>query len=189
MSYKLEDYIKANYHADFNLKRIGFPIQKKFAKKGQIIYPYHKTGNSVYFLNSGMIEVNFQSGAKEKTISFYLEGSFFGPISSLLTNKPSKTQAIAISDCEIEEIAYKDIVELQKKSLLANKIGRIEIEKYYLKKHQRETEFLTQNTQEIYRGMFSHSKEIIKCVPIKKIANYLGVNPETLSRIRNKSFT
>lgn len=186
MAINIEKYIKDNYDGSFREEQSSIRFKKQRVSKGAVIYPYGRTGQKMFFLNEGVVETMVVFGEVEKTLSFIFEGTFFGPFASILTREPSSLQGIAITDCEFEEFSYQDYLDTCEYSLLANKIGRLETQQYYLKKFRREKDFLTKTTEEIYHAILSDAPELIQQIPLKKIANYLGILPETLSRIRKR---
>jgi CRP-like cAMP-binding protein len=182
----LTEYVKRNYDSKFCDKQYPFPVVSKKVKKGTIIYPYDRKGNKIYFLNEGIVETTIGFGQIEKTLSFIFPGNFFCAFASLLTEKPSELQGTAITECTYQEFLYCDYLKACEKLLLVNKIGRLEVEAYYLNKFQREKDFLTKTKEEMYLDLIRNKPEILRQVPLNKIANYFGILPETLSRIRKR---
>lgn len=183
---QLSEYISKQYHPHFKASDYPCEVIQREVPKGEIIYPYNKVGDKIYFLNAGIVETTIHIGEMEKTLSFIFENNFFCAFASALTGDPSSLQATAITPCVIEEIAYSDYQKACKKHLLANQIGRTEVEKYYLHKFQREKAFLTMTKEEMYLDLIATKPEVIQHIPLKKIANYFGILPETLSRIRKR---
>lgn len=133
------------------------------------------------------MKVQFES--LEKTLMFIFQDTFFGSYGSSLMNYPSNVQCTAMTDCVYEEFLFQDYQTACATSLLINKIGRVELEKYFLQTMEREKDFLTKTTEERYIKIVEKQPEIMHNIPLKSIANYLGVLPETLSRIRKKVFS
>ncbi len=183
---KLWEYIKQQYDATFKEDDFPYEITQRKIKKGEIIFPYNKVGDKVYFLNSGIVENTICIGGIEKTLSFIFENQFFCALASVLTGEPSTMQGIAITDCIVEEWTYSDQLKSYETNLLPNKIGRVEVEKYYVRKFQRETQFLTMTTEEMYLDLINERPEVIQKIPLNKIANYFGVLPQQISRIRKR---
>lgn len=183
---KLSSYIQTNYDSEFNEEDYPFVVQTKQVKKGEIIYPYSKIGDKIYFLNVGIVETMICFGEIEKTLSFIFEGNFFCSFASMLTNQPSELQGVAITDCEFEVFSYSDYQKACEIYLLVNKIGRVEVENYYLNKFKREKDFLTKSKEEMYLDLVKTNPQVLQNIPLKKIANYFGILPETLSRIRKR---
>src|SRR4030095_9524152 len=105
---------------------------------------------------------------------------------SFITQKPSDVQIVALTDCQLQAIQYDDLQSAYKTSFLANKLGRLLTEQIYIRKTQREKDFLTKSAEERYKDLISQRSELIQLIPINKIAKYLGIHPESLSRIRKE---
>lgn len=183
---RLVEYIRHNYDKDFKASDLPFDVVQKKVKKGTIIQTYGKMGDKMHFLNQGIIETTIAYREKEKILSFYFSHAFFSAYASALTEESSKVQMTAITDCILETFLIKDFRMACETSFLMNKIGRIEIEKRYIHKNQREMDFVTKTTEEMYLDLIENNPEVLQNIPLKKIANYLGVLPETLSRIRRR---
>ncbi|ELR80286.1 cAMP-binding protein [Elizabethkingia anophelis R26] len=69
-----------------------------------------------------------------------------------------------------------------------DKIGRILNEQAYVERADREFSLLTKSPQERYENLFKQNPEVIKRIPLKYIASYIGVTPQALSRIRRRIF-
>jgi CRP-like cAMP-binding protein len=165
---------------------LPYPITKLHFKKGEIITKYGQTETAVYFLSSGMVEMTLKSYMTEKIIDFFFENEMFTSLTSFLTRQPSDVQMKALMDCDAEKILYEDLMNAYCKSLDANKLGRILIEQAYIKKANREKDFLSKTAEEKYAELLRNQPKYISHIPVNKIARYLGVHPESLSRIRRK---
>ncbi|CAM1372316.1 putative Cyclic nucleotide-binding protein [Tenacibaculum litopenaei] len=183
----LREYIVEFYQKDFTDKTYPFEVRKRQVKKGTVILPYGKVPTKFYFLNEGIVEIKvLASGEDEKTMLFQFANSFFGSYVAALSKIPSVIQCTAISNCLYEEFTFDAYQKACEHSLLVNKIGRIELEKNFLRTVQREQDFLTKSKKEMYLDLISNNPLVLEKIPLKKIANYLGILPETLSRIRKQ---
>lgn len=165
---------------------LPYPVRKIYFKKGEFITKYGQVEEAVYFLNAGIVEMTVKSYVSEKVIDFFFENDMFTSLTSFLTQHPSDVQMKALTDCEAEVISYQDLQIAYNSSLNANKFGRILIEQAYIKKAKREKDFLSKTAEERYAEMFQTHQQYISKIPVNKIAKYLGVHPESLSRIRKK---
>ncbi|MCM4152582.1 Crp/Fnr family transcriptional regulator [Arenibacter sp. N53] len=165
---------------------LPYPVEKIHFKKGSIITDYGQIENAVYFLNTGIVEMTVKSYVSEKMIDFFFEKQMFTSLTSFLTQRPSDVQMTALTDCVAEMISWEDLMAAYDSSLDANKLGRIVIEQAYLNKAQREKDFLAKTAEERYAEMFRTHAKYISNIPVNKIAKYLGIHPESLSRIRSK---
>jgi hypothetical protein len=80
----------------------------------------------------------------------------------------------------------QDMTKAYEHSLLANQLGRIVTEQYYIRKTNREKDFLTKTATERYEELITNRPELIHDIPVNMIAKYLGIKPESLSRIRKE---
>ena len=83
-------------------------------------------------------------------------------------------------------ISYNDLQEIYKTTQIGNLIGRFSSEKLYLIKSKREQSLLNESAKERYLNLFKERPKLIKKIPLKFIASYIGVTPQALSRIRKQ---
>lgn len=179
-------YIQKNIDSTATQEDLGFEAFPVSVKKGTVITDYGQQVDKGYFLIEGMIEVLFKSGEEERIIDFFVSEGFFAAYSAMLRKIPSDVKIKAITDCKMEFFYFKDLEKAYENSFLANKLGRIETGGLYLKRVQREKDFLTKSAEERYIELLENHPQIIQQLPINKIAKYLGIHPESLSRIRKK---
>jgi len=165
---------------------IPFPIEKIHFRKGSLITEYGQIENAVYFINEGIVEMTIKSYVTEKIIDFFFKNEIVSAFTSFLNQQPSDVQITALMDCDIEMISRLDLMKAYNNSLEANKFGRILTEQGYIRKSNREKTLLTKTAEERYAEMFENKAEYINNIPVNKIAKYLGIHPESLSRIRKK---
>ncbi len=179
------EYIKKEIDSDFN-GQLPFSTHKTSIKKGTIITDFGQTERNVYFLMKGIVLVEIESKRENRILDFFFGNSFFASYSSLLLNKPSDVRISTFENCILEIIEYNDLKEAYKNSLIANKLGRMETEKLYARKVKREKDFLTKTAEERYASLITTYPEIVQKIPVKDISKYLGIQPESLSRIRKR---
>jgi CRP/FNR family transcriptional regulator, anaerobic regulatory protein len=182
----IETYIHQFIDPDYKFGNLPFEIKEKTIRKNEVISDYNVIEQNMYFLQSGIVQVSIEANAETKILDFFFPGSFFCSYTSSLTQKPSDVQLLAISDCQVQIFKIIDLQNAYSYSLLANKLGRIETEKLYLKKVKREKDFLTKSAEERYVDILNDNPAFIDLIPVNKIAKYLGIQPESLSRIRKQ---
>jgi len=165
---------------------LPFLVEKIHFKKGAFLTKYGKVEDAVYFINSGIVEMTIKSYMTEKIIDFFFEKEMVCGYTSFLTQLPTDVQIMALIDSEIEMIKRKDLMKAYEISLDANRFGRILTEHGYIRKSNREKDLLTKTAEEKYAEMFRTHSQYIAYIPVNKIAKYLGIHPESLSRIRKK---
>lgn len=65
-------------------------------------------------------------------------------------------------------------------------IGRVAAEILYMEKSKRELSLLSMTAEQRYLNLFSEQQELIRLIPLKYIASYIGITPQALSRIRRR---
>ena len=83
-------------------------------------------------------------------------------------------------------ISYDDLQEVYEKSFAGNVIGRLSSERLFLIKSKREQSLLNETAEERYLKLFTERPNLIKEIPLKYVASYIGVTPQALSRIRKR---
>lgn len=179
----LYNRLLANSHS---AKELPFPTRQISYEKNAVITPYDKLEENLYFIKSGIVEIKIKSYTSEKILDFFFSNEMVTCYTSFLMQVPSDTEMTAIVSCEVEAIAYKDLQAAYTTSLQANQVGRILTEQAYLRKAQREKELLSKTAEERYAELLESRGEYVSQIPVNKLARYLGIHPESLSRIRKK---
>ena len=105
---------------------------------------------------------------------------------SFLLQKPTELYTLALENTELLSISHSDLNELYKGSEIGLNIGRIASESLFIHKQAQQIDLLTLTAEERYTKLLSRQPEIIQRTPQKHIASYLGITPESFSRIRKK---
>ena len=151
-----------------------------FLKEGQVC-------NFVGFVNLGVL-VYFKNTANgdEITTDFAFEGEWVNNNQSRLTNMPSTINIRAIEDTEIFIIKQQDLTELYLHMPKIERVGRILMEQAYLKIVEQTIELQILSAKERYENLIKKHPKIFQRVQLYHIANYLGIAPKSLSRIRKE---
>ena len=160
-------------------------VQASFGK-GEIITGYGQTERYAYFLNQGIVQVSLIGTGEEKILDFFLAGEFFCAYTSFLSQLPTDVELLTLTPCVVERISRQELLAAYSTSLLANQLGRIVTEQLYLRKVKREKDFLNKSVEERYADLLARQPLLIQFLAVDKIARYLGIHPNSLSRIRRK---
>lgn len=165
---------------------LPFPTHQVHFKKGDVITDYGQVEQNIYFIRSGIVEMTIKSYVTEKIIDFFFENEMVCGFTSFLTQQPTDVRINALTAVELEMIKEVDLKAAYEHSLETNQFGRIMTEQGYMRKSNREKDLLTKTSEEKYAEMFATHAQYITQIPVNKIAKYLGIHPESLSRIRKK---
>lgn len=154
-------------------------------KKGQIIKQPREKEDRIYFLISGIIETGRIRNEENNIVEFFFPGEFFTDINSLITNKPTNGYVACITDCIIEVMPYDKLQEAYTTSSFANEFGRRLVEISLIHRIRKEVN-MYKTAKQRYEDLVRKRPEIIQNIPVQKIAKYLGIDPNSLSRIRRE---
>lgn len=164
-------------------------ITIKNLKKNDFLLKEGHVCNSIAFVNSGLlIYFRLLENDKEITTDFAFEGEWVTDNQSRLNNAPSFINIKAIEDSELLLIQNKDLPELYDRIPKLEKLGRILIEQAFVKIAQHSINLQVLSAKEHYIMLLQKYPEVFQKIPLYHIANYLGIAPKSLSRIRNDIF-
>lgn len=163
---------------------LPFPIYHETYARNFVLTRYGQIENKGYFLKKGIIQCSVQKDGEERIIDFVFPGNFVTAYNSFVLDSPSDIEVSVLSDCEVGYFLKADVKKRYEDSLIANQLGRYIKEKILVEKLTREKKFLTNSAEENYRELLKNRPEIIEHIPVHKIAKYLGIHAESLSRIR-----
>ncbi|MFN8256785.1 MAG: Crp/Fnr family transcriptional regulator [Bacteroidales bacterium] len=122
----------------------------------------------------------------EFTKAIMAENNFISSYSAMVLNKPSYFSIQALENSEIFEICWTDFDKLKKKDIFWVKFLFKFIEKGYIMKEKRERDLLLLDAETRYKNFLLEFPGMDQRIKQGIIASYLGIQPETLSRIRKK---
>ena len=156
-------------------------------KQGEFLSDYDKINKKVAFVSTGYCRVYvIDLEGNEVTIHMAGNGDFVGAISSFLTQTPSEEYVQASTDVDLLTVSYDKLNELYSLSATWEHVGRKIMEGLFLKKQKRVISFIKHSAEKRYQFLMETQPEMVLNVPMQHIASYLGIKPETLSRIRAK---
>ncbi|MDX9773761.1 MAG: Crp/Fnr family transcriptional regulator [Bacteroidales bacterium] len=164
-------------------------IESKKLKKNSYFLQEGQICESIAFINSGvLIYFKFLENGKEVTTDFAFRGDWVNDNQSRLTNVPSMINIKAITPSELLIIKSRDLPYLFEKIPKIERLSRILMEQFFIKFTQLSIDLQVLSAKERYVKMLKEYPEISQNVPLYHIANYLGIAPKSLSRLRNEIF-
>lgn len=164
-------------------------LQPVTFKAGELLSEAGKTANAIFFVETGIVRVYTLHQGKEISMDFAFPRSFTTSYASFITQRPAAVNLQAITPVNGYAFYYHDLHKLYDTSPQSERIGRLMAEQQYLAKYNRELSFLQFSAQERYAQLLEEHPEVVQHIPIKQIASYLGIEPESLSRIRKNMST
>ncbi|MBK8807034.1 MAG: Crp/Fnr family transcriptional regulator [Bacteroidales bacterium] len=178
----LSKYITITDELLLAIKESGFI--KNFSK-GTVLLSEGDLSNECYFILKGCVRCYYNKDGDEKTTDFYTEEQVVIS-SSYGKNKPSEHYLECVEDTvasvgspELEAEMYHRFPQLES---LARILGDVMMSKY----QDTLAEYKIASPEERYLNLLKDRPDLMQRVPQHQIASYLGIKPESLSRIRKR---
>lgn len=140
-----------------------------------------------YFILNGIHRLYYLTPAgDEVTLAFSFDDNFSGVYDSFVTQKPSLYYLQSLTESEVLAISHADMHYLFDAYKSFERWGRLFIQQILFGRGKREVELATQSAQQRYDTFISRMPVVLQTIPQKYIASYLGMTPETFSRMRAK---
>lgn len=158
-------------------------------KSGEYFLEEGKLCRYVGFLEEGLVRYHMNDGGIEKTLYFGKEGEFVSNYQSFLPGEASDTSIQAIEDTTLQVITYADLQQLYSKISEGEKLGRLAIENVFVSSLKQLKSFYKDAPAERYQQFLQFYPDLAQRVPQYYIASYVGIKPQSLSRIRKRLAT
>jgi CRP-like cAMP-binding protein len=158
----------------------------KTYKKNEVIKRANETEQYLNFVLNGSIGTFINNKGDETCISLAVNDSFSADYFSFLKQKPSLIYTVALENTEVLSISYRELASLYAKAPSSVWLGKTIAEQLFIQRQQIQIDFLTLSAKERYLKLIAEKPAIIQKVSLKYIASYIGVTPESLSRLRKE---
>lgn len=159
---------------------------KENFKKKSILIKIGGIEGHMSFITKGIVRYYIPQEENDLTFGFLFENQFVTAYDSFITQSHSSYQIETLTNTTLWRISYKDLQEVYEKTESGKIIGRKMAENMFLIKSKREIALLSKTPEERYLDLFKERPKLIKQIPLKYIASYIGVTPQALSRIRKR---
>ena len=163
-------------------------FQPREFKKGDFLATANEVCNDIIFIGEGYFQCYVLNDIEEKTIDIIGCVDFITALSSFITRVPNDEYIQAITDAKTLSINYDDLQALYDHSKGWERLGRTLMENQFVREQKLVISFVKHTAQMRYENLISNRPDLFQHVPLRIIASFIGVTPETLSRIRAKKF-
>lgn len=142
---------------------------------------------NIYFLTKGFFRMYYiDLEGNEINTRFTQEDNFMVDFQSFLTQKPSRYYWQAMEDSTVLAFAFKDVQRLYASSSSWQKFGRLIAERVYLQLNERVEMLQFMSPEQRYVYLLETRPELFNQISQFQMASYLGIKPESLSRLRKR---
>lgn len=181
----MRDYLESfDFFSDRNIDDfLNLGIRRK-ANKKEIMFIEGSSFSKLWFINDGIVRSFRVIDGQDITFAFFGPNCFSVDFTSFLTNKPSMMNFEALTEVDYYDFPKRKIYEGYDKDLIYDRFGRLMAEEAYMMVANRLLQFQSDNLQTRYNKLINQAPELFNQVPLNHIATFLGVKPQSLSRIR-----
>ncbi|MEM9921309.1 MAG: Crp/Fnr family transcriptional regulator [Bacteroidota bacterium] len=188
---KDKEQIAQFFETDFPLNKEGIEeliasFKVKAYPKNILLLQEDEAENCLRFINKGVVREFYRTDRKEININFYTRPQFITDFSSFIQGSKTRKNQETLSTIQILELGKESFSKL----LAKYSCGKSFIDQTFqnILKHKEAFEYnrMTKEAEELYRELRIYKPHWLQEIPQYHIASYLGITPETLSRIRKR---
>ncbi len=144
--------------------------------------------SSIYYINDGVMRGYYNKENEEITTNFYFGPTMVTDLIAVRGEIPTKMNVQALKNCNCMVASFSDLDVLVDDYPIFESVFFKFLEHLYLFGVARQHSFIFDRPQERYIKLFGERPKVIAEIPQRYIASYLGIKPETLSRIKARIF-
>jgi CRP-like cAMP-binding protein len=168
-----------------NVKKNFIPVS---ATRNSVLEEHGKVPQYLYFIDSGFMRLfYYDENGEEQTTFLCSQSGFIASFSSLINQTKAIENVECITDCELFKISYVDAKMLVANSENFKNFFLVMFEKSISSASTRANDLALLNAEQRYQKMIDQQPHFIQNIPLKYIASYLGIKPQSLSRIRKQA--
>ncbi|GAB4411598.1 MAG: Crp/Fnr family transcriptional regulator [Bacteroidia bacterium] len=138
------------------------------------------------FVHAGLLRVYYLHDGGERNTHFALENDFVTEYGSLLTGQPSMYHIEAVEDSELVVFDAATLAAAYETSHAWEKFGCLMAEEAYRLMAARTASLLFMDARTRYEQLLEDHPDWVQRIPLYHLASYLGIERESLSRIRRQ---
>lgn len=160
------------------------PSKRLEMKRNEFLITPGMIEQHIYLVEKGALRIFFLSEFEEHTIRFGYKNSIITSLSSFFKGTPSELYIQAIRKSTVLSISKKDFQSFVNEDEIRIRQYKNLLEDLIVQQMEREIDILTYSPIERLQRVMKRSPQLFQEIPLKYIASYLRMTPETLSRIK-----
>jgi CRP-like cAMP-binding protein len=164
-------------------------MSKRFVKKRKTLLTEGDISRYIYFIEKGALRsFTIDKEGAEHVIQLALEDHWIADLYSFVTQVPGNINIEAIEDSEVLLLPHHELDLLYDQVPALERYFRHLFQRAYVGLQQRLNTTVSLNAEDRYRMLIYDFPQVAARVPLIYVASFLGITPESLSRIRKQLF-
>lgn len=160
-------------------------FQPVLMPKNRILEEEGKVPQHLYYIVSGFMRLfYYNDNGDEVTTHLNCPHRFFTAFSEFTNQTKASVNVETITECQLLRITKQDYETLISKSIFWKDYGMYVLQESVIYNEERSKDLATLTAEQRYLKLMKSYPSIIQNVPLQYIASFLGIKPESLSRIR-----
>lgn len=165
---------------------MSFLVKKTIKKKDHFLRA-GDVSTGVAYVNKGCLRrYILDNHSKETILNFALEDYWIGDLESLLSQKPTIYYVQALEDSELLILSRKNLFRANEEIPKFKKFHDDKVQRNHYYALKRLTIAKSATPEEKYLALMKEQPQLFQRIPLHYIASYLGIEPESLSRLRKR---
>jgi signal-transduction protein with cAMP-binding, CBS, and nucleotidyltransferase domain len=183
MKKSLSEYLQIS---EEGIEEIFSAIHFKCYEEGTVLVQSGEVSNDCCLILKGCVRQYHLQEGDEITTFFFTEDQWFASYYSAKNSKPVKYYLACVEDTVLAVMNIESEYELFKKYPEFESVCRTGIEEQLEKYQELLVAFMSFSPMQRYKNVLKNRPDLIQRVPQYQLASYLGITPESLSRIRKR---
>lgn len=158
----------------------------KSLKKGETVLEEGKVCKSLFFVSKGLLRHYINYNGKELTIHFNEENTFACDYSSFISQTKSEKNIEALEETELYAVSFNNLQQFYKNIQFGERFGRLLLEEVFTSAIRHIISVHSDTAEQRYLNFIYSFKHLQQRIPQFYIASFIGVTPQSLSRIRKR---
>jgi len=179
----IQSFINLDPNETASLKLL---FRERSIKKGDFFLAEGQVCKQAGFIIKGLMRYYINHDGEDRTYEFAKENDFICNYESFIPQTASTKIIQALEDCELFQISYDDLQTFYKSIRQGERLGRLVIEQVFIETLQALSSFYTDTPEHRYEQFIKKHPDLQQRISQYHIASYVGVKPQSLSRIRKR---